>query len=169
LFGHTIGMKPCHVSTVTGERRVRHPAEAAVMVTLAVAEHPTAARVREALEAFNRGDFETLGTFLADDVVWHVGGSHELSGDYRGRDAALAYCAEAFALAGGTLHGEPFEILVSERHAGVFNRITGKRNGRMFDGVFAQAIRFDDNGRWAEYWALADEQDEVDDFWMGSP
>ncbi len=134
-----------------------------------MAEHPIAGRVRDALEAFSRGDFETLGSFLAEDVVWHVGGNHELSGDYRGRNAALAYCAEAFALAGGTLHGEPFEILVSDRHAGVFNRITGQRDGRKFDAVFAQAIRFDNEGRWAEYWALADEQDEVDAFWMRSP
>jgi uncharacterized protein len=134
-----------------------------------VAEHPIAGRVREALEAFSRGDFETLGSFLAEDVVWHVGGSHELSGDYRGRDAALAYCSEAFALTGGTLHGEPFEILVSDRHAGVFNRVTGERDGKKFDAVFAQALRFDDEGRWTEYWALADKQDEVDVFWMRSP
>jgi ketosteroid isomerase-like protein len=135
---------------------------------VAVAEHPRAARVREALQAFNRGDFDRLASFLAEDVVWHVGGSHELSGDYRGREAALAYCAEAYALAGGTLHGEPLEILVSERHAGVFNRVTGEYGGRKFDAVLAQAIRFDDEGRWAEYWALADEQDEVDAFWMRS-
>ena len=81
-----------------------------------MAEHPIAGRVRDALEAFSRGDFETLGSFLAEDVVWHVGGNHELSGDYRGRNAALAYCAEAFALAGGTLHGEPFEITQEEFH-----------------------------------------------------
>jgi ketosteroid isomerase-like protein len=134
-----------------------------------VAGHPLAERVREALEAFNRGDFDTLGSFLAEDVVWHVGGSHELSGDYRGRDAALAYCAEAFSLAGGTLHGDPLEILVSDRHAGVFNRVSGERDGKKFDAVLAQAVRFNDEGRWAEYWALADEQDEIDAFWAGSP
>jgi uncharacterized protein len=134
-----------------------------------VVEHPVAVRVREALEAFSRGDFETLGAFLADDVVWHVGGNHQLSGDYRGRVAALAYCAEAFALTSGTLHGEPFEILVSDRYAGVFNHVTGEREGRgKFDVLLAQAIRFDDEGRWAEYWALADGQDEVDAFWMAS-
>ena len=64
-------------------------------------------------------------------------------------------------------HGEPFEILVSERHAGVFNRVTGERDGRTFDVELAQALRFDDEGRWAEYWALADDQDELDAFWAG--
>jgi ketosteroid isomerase-like protein len=133
-----------------------------------LSEHPIAGRVREALLAFNQGDWERLATFLAEDVVWHVGGNHHLSGDYRGREAALAYCAEAFQLAGGTLYGEPVEILVSDRHAGVFNHVTGRRNGKRFDVVLAQAVRFDDDGRWAEYWALADEQDVIDAFWTAS-
>lgn len=121
--------------------------------------------MREALEAYDRGDFEALGSFLADDIVWHVGGHHPLSGDYRGRDAVLAYCARAFQLTGGTLRGEPMEILVGDRHAGIFNRITGERAGRRLDAELAQAVRFDDEGRWVEYWALADGQDSVDAFW----
>lgn len=130
-----------------------------------MAEHPNAARVRDALDAYNRGDFEAMRSYLADDVVWHVGGDHPLSGDYRGTDAVVGYCAKALELTGGTLRGEPLEILVDARHAGVFNRITGERDGAKLDTVLAQAITFDDDGRWTEYWALADNQDEVDDFW----
>jgi ketosteroid isomerase-like protein len=134
----------------------------------AVAEHPNVAGVREALSAYDRGDFDTLRSFLADDIVWHVGGNHPLSGDYRGRDAVVDYCARALGLTDGTLKGEPLEILVDDRHAGVFNHVTGERNGRRLDAVLAQAITFDDQGRWTEYWALADEQDEVDAFWEGA-
>jgi ketosteroid isomerase-like protein len=133
-----------------------------------VAEHPNAGRVRQALDAYNRGDFAALRSFLADDIVWHVGGHHPLSGDYRGRDAVVEYCVKALELTGGTLKGEPLEILVDERHAGVFNRVTGERNGRKLDTVLAQAITFDDQGRWTEYWALADEQERVDVFWAGA-
>jgi hypothetical protein len=131
-----------------------------------MAEHPNAARVREGFAAWNRGDFDTVREYLADDVVWHVGGDHPLSGDYRGRDAVLEYCARAFQLTGGTLKGEPLEILVDERHAGVFNRVTAERGARRLDAVLAQAVRFDGDGRWLEYWALADEQDDVDAFWV---
>ena len=34
-------------------------------------DHPNAALIREALEAFNSGDVETYAELLADDVVWH--------------------------------------------------------------------------------------------------
>jgi ketosteroid isomerase-like protein len=112
-----------------------------VSSAVAVVEDPVAVRVREALEAFSRGDFETLGAFLADDVVWHVGGNHQLSGDYQGRVAALAYCAEAFALTSGTLHGEPSEILVSDRYAGVFNHVTGERGVNLAEHPNARRMR----------------------------
>jgi ketosteroid isomerase-like protein len=131
----------------------------------AMAEHRNTGRVREALDAFDGGDFDTMRSFLAEDIVWHVGGDHPLSGDYRGRDEVLEYCARARELTAGTLRGEPLGILTNERHAGVFNRVTGERNGRKLDTVLAQAVRFDDKGRWTEYWALAAEQDDVDTFW----
>jgi uncharacterized protein len=134
-----------------------------------VDEHPNAAQVREGFDAYNRGDLEAMRPFLAENILWHVGGDHPLSGDYRGRDAVLDYCRKALDLTGGTLKGEPLEILVNDRHAGVFQRITGQRDGKSLDVVLAQALTFDDEGRWSEYWALADEQDDVDAFWAEAP
>jgi len=132
-----------------------------------VDEHPNAVRVREALDAYDRSDFDRLRQFMSEEIVWHVGGRHPLSGDYRGRDAVIDYCVRAQAAAGGTLRGERLEVLADDRHAGVFNRITGERDGDTLDAVLAQAITFDDEGRWTEYWALADDQDAVDTFWAG--
>jgi hypothetical protein len=130
-----------------------------------MAEHPNAARVREGFAAWNRGDFDTVREYLADDVVWHVGGDHPLSGDYRGRDAVLDYQAKVMQLTGDTLRGEPIDVLANDRHAGIFMRITGERDGKQLDVVLAQALELDEQGRWIEYWALADEQDAVDAFW----
>lgn len=126
------------------------------------------ARVRDALAAYDRGDFKKLGEFLSDDIVWHVGGAHPLSGDCRGRKAVLEYCAKAQVMAGGTLRGEPLEILANDRHAGVFNRVTGARGGKRLDTVLAQAVTFDEHGRWTEYWALGADQDDVDAFWSAA-
>jgi uncharacterized protein len=130
-----------------------------------VGGHPNVEHVREAFAAFNRGDVEAMRPFVADDVVWHVGGDHPLSGDYRGREAMLEYVAKVVELTRGTLAGEPIDILVNDRHAGVFQRVTGERDGKRLDVVLAQALTFDDEGRWAEYWALADDQHQVDEFW----
>ena len=55
-----------------------------------VAEHPNAGLIREAISLFNRRDWDAYREYFTDDVVWHVGGDHPLSGDYRGRDAMLS-------------------------------------------------------------------------------
>lgn len=128
-------------------------------------EHPNVQRVRDALVAYNRGDLDGMRSFIAEDVVWHVGGSHPLSGDYRGRDAVFDYYAKVRELTRGTLTLEPVDILVNDEHGGIFMRVTGERNGKTLDVVLAEALSFDESGRWAEYWALADEQEAVDAFW----
>src|SRR5918995_3696822 len=130
-----------------------------------VNERPNVERVRDAFAAFDRGDVDAIRPLLAEDIVWHVGGNHPLSGDYRGRESALEYIAKVVELTGGTLAGEPLAILVGDRHAGLFQRITGERGGKKLDVVLAQALELDGEGRWLEYWALADEQDRVDEFW----
>jgi ketosteroid isomerase-like protein len=130
-----------------------------------VEEHPNVERIRDALAAYNRGDLESMRSFLAEDVVWHVGGNHPLSGDYRGRDAVFDYYAKVRDLTGGTLTLEPLDILANDRHGGIFMRVSGQREGKTLDVVLAEALTLDESGRWAEYWALADEHDKVDAFW----
>ena len=50
-------------------------------------EHPNASVVREALTAFNRGDFEQFAAMVADDVNWYeVGASEPL----RGKEAVFS-------------------------------------------------------------------------------
>jgi ketosteroid isomerase-like protein len=66
-----------------------------------VAEHPNAALLREAISVFNRGDFDAYRAYFTEDVVWHVGGNHPLSGDYRGRDAIFEYFETVRGLTSG--------------------------------------------------------------------
>jgi ketosteroid isomerase-like protein len=128
-------------------------------------EHPNATRVREALDAYNSGDLESMKEHLAEDILWHVGGDHSLSGDYHGRDDVVAYFEKVRSLTGGTITLEPIEILASDSHAGIFMRATADRGGQPLDTTAAEAIRFDGEGRWAEYWAMNEDQDAVDAFW----
>jgi ketosteroid isomerase-like protein len=55
------------------------------------AEHPNAAAYRRTADAFRSGDRSALASLVADDVVWHVPGTHPMAGDIRGRDALLAW------------------------------------------------------------------------------
>jgi ketosteroid isomerase-like protein len=130
-----------------------------------MAEHPNVTRAREAFEAFNRGDFARYRQSFTDDVVWHVGGNHPMSGDYRGRDALFDYFERVRQLTGGSLRTSPQDILADATHCGVFTRVTAEREGRQLDVIQAQAFRMNADGKFTEYWALADDQDAVDAFW----
>ena len=66
-----------------------------------MAEHPNAGLIREAISLFNRGDWDAYREYFTEDVVWHVGGNHPLSGDYRGRDAIFEYFEKVRDLTGG--------------------------------------------------------------------
>jgi ketosteroid isomerase-like protein len=130
-----------------------------------VAEHPNVALVRRAIDTFNRGDFDAYRDFFTEDVVWHVGGNHPLSGDYQGRDAIFAYFEKVRELTGGGLRSEPQDILADDSHCGVFTHVTADRGDRHLDVVLAQAYRINPERKFSEYWALADDQDAVNAFW----
>lgn len=123
------------------------------------------ARVRSTLDAFSKGDSAAIRDCLAEDIVWHVGGDHPLAGEYRGRDAVIGYHQRVAEATAGTLSLDPVDIVANDRHAGIFIRVTGTRNGRSLDVEMAEAITFDDDGRWQEFWSLAEDQSTIDEFW----
>ena len=130
-----------------------------------MSEHPQVARTREFLATFARNDFDALGEFFSDDVVWHVAGKHPLAGDYRGRDELLAYFARAREESGGTLTLAPSGILANDEHVALFVRVTGERDGKRLDVEMAEAMDVGADGLWSAFWAMADDQDAVDEFW----
>ena len=130
-----------------------------------MSEHRNVARIRSALDVYNSGDYDVMKAFLADDIVWHVGGNHALSGDYEGVDAVLGYFRDVRRATAGTLQVEAEEILANDRHASIFMHVTAHRDVRRLDVLLAEALTLDDQGRWSEYWALSNDQGAVDAFW----
>ncbi len=122
-------------------------------------------RVRESLELVAQGNFEALRDFYTEDVVWHVGGNHPLSGDYRGQDELIKYFEQVRSMTHASLSLEPESILASDKHVAMFTRVKAEREGKTMDVVLAQVFRVAPDGRWSEYWALADDQEAVDQFW----
>lgn len=128
-------------------------------------EHPGAERARQSLELVTQGDFERLRDFYSDDVVWHVAGDHPLSGDYRGKEELFEYFARVNSLTGGSLAVEPESILATDKHVTMFTRVKARRDDKSLDVVLAQVFHVGPDGRWNEYWALADDQEAVNAFW----
>ncbi len=122
-------------------------------------------RLEAWLTSYGEQDQGTMLDSLAEDAVWHVGGTHQLSGDYRGREAILGYFDAVRRETGDSMRLEPLEIMANRRHGAAFLRVTADRQGRRMDTVVADAFRFDDDGRIVEFWAHSADQNAINEFW----
>ena len=127
--------------------------------------HLNRERLQAFLEAYGANDRDSVGEALAEDAVWHVGGTHRFSGDYRGREAILEYFDRTAAETGQTLHLEPIELMADDRHGAAFLRVTAARGESQLDVTMAEAFRFDADGKISEFWAHATDQAAIDAFW----
>lgn len=128
--------------------------------------HPNVERLQAFLDAYARGDRATLAAALSADAVWHVGGTHLFSGDYRGRDAILAYFDTVRQETDRTLTLRPRELLANDQRGAAFLHVTAARAGRQLDTTMAEAFVFADDGTIAEFWAHAADQQAIDRFWQ---
>lgn len=128
--------------------------------------HPNVQRLQAFLDAYAADDLAALAAALAEDAVWHVGGTHRHSGDYVGRQAILEYFGRVAAETSRTLRLNPIELLANDRRGAVFLRVTAERDGLQLDVTMAEGFHFNDDGRIREFWAHATDQDAIDRFWM---
>jgi uncharacterized protein len=118
-----------------------------------------------AMAAVSRGEIDRFGEILlSDNVVWHWPGASSVSGDYRGRAAALDLIRGFHRLTGGRLSVEPVDILEGDDHLMSFTHVTADQEGKRLDVVMADAMRFGPDGRVEEYWTLSNDQRAVDEF-----
>lgn len=129
-----------------------------------MAEHPNAAVLRKAYDAFAKGDMATLAELFAEDVVWHLPGRNPVSGVHRGRDAVFAAFAKFFELSGGTLKLDDHTILADDEHAVALNRATASRQGKQLNLLGADVFHVR-NGKVAEFWSFSEDQRIDDEFW----
>jgi hypothetical protein len=128
--------------------------------------HPNTERLQRFLDAYARRSRKDVADMLTEDAVWHVGGTHRLSGDYRGRDAILDYFDDVRDETKGTLKLEPIELISSDTRGSAFLRVTGSRGGKGLDVVMAEAFVFTPGGLISEFWAHASDQKAIDAFWQ---
>ena len=126
-----------------------------------MAEHPTAAWIREVYAAFFAGDLKTTGESFADDIIVHVAGRNPLSGSYQGKDQVFAMVAAESELV-SDLAAEIHDVLASDGHAVVLRTDSLSRNGRSWTGPVVDVMHVKD-GKVTEYWNIALDQYGYDD------
>ena len=126
-----------------------------------MAEHPTAAWIRELYAAFFAGDMETAGNGFADDIVVHLPGRNPLSGTYHGKDQVFAMLAAESELVSDPTT-EIHDVLASDDHAVVLRTDSVSRNGRTWAGPCVDVMHVKD-GKITEYWNTSLDQYGYDD------
>lgn len=133
-------------------------------------EHPNVDRFRALYEAFSKGDAETVGEALADDLVWHVPGRHRFSGDRSKADTMALFdeVVPEFSETGKSVIST-FNIDIEGIHASddwVFMRVhwSHTRNGKRFDQHGVEVFRLNAEGKISEFWALMRDTMAFDEF-----
>jgi hypothetical protein len=129
-----------------------------------MAEHPNVALLRRGYEAFSKGDMATIAALFSEDAVYHVPGSHLLSGDHRGRDAVLGVLAKLGELSGGTLSIDVHEVLATDDHGVVLHWERASRQGKQLDSLETVVYHLR-GGKITEMWSFFYDQRTEDEFW----
>jgi len=96
-----------------------------------VSVHKNVDTVRRGYQAFNTADLKTLTELFHEDASWHVPGRSHMAGDYKGRDAVLAFFGRIGQETGGNFKAELRHVLADEEGRVVaIHRDSAKRNGK---------------------------------------
>ncbi len=132
-----------------------------------MAEHPNVAVVRNAYEAFGRGDLEGALRDLADDCVFHFGGDGPNSGDHKGKDAITAALIANFELTAGTQALDIRSIYADDDRAVVVLHETASRpDGASLSVDEAHVLNLRD-GQVTDLWDVPEDVQAHDDFFDG--
>jgi ketosteroid isomerase-like protein len=120
--------------------------------------------VRRVFSAFAGGDARALFEVIAEDAVWHVGGSVPVARTYHGRSDIFELFKSTRRLTDGTYRSQLRWALAGEGHAVAVYRATGTRDGRTLDIDQALLITLRD-GKWHEIVAVPTDPAAFEAFW----
>lgn len=108
--------------------------------------------VREAVDAFVRGDMETLSGLFADDLVVHVPPGLPISGTYEGQEAFFNdMLGKVVATLGGPPQLETHDFTSSDDHVVGLYTIRAQRDGETYEWSHVNVYHVA-GGRIQEFW-----------------
>ena len=129
-----------------------------------MADYPNAEPIRQAFDAFARGDMATMQSLVAEDTVWHIAGRGPLAGDHHGRDAVFEMFGRLVQASEGTFDQRLLDVLTSEDHAVALTHATARRGDHNYKGQDAWIFELRD-GQIAEACWRPEDVYAADEFW----
>ena len=121
--------------------------------------------LREYFKAAENGDIATLNELFADDVVAHAAGNHELSADYRGKEAVFGFFGRLAELSGGTARLALRDAIADDSFAVALVDAYGRVGDNVIDGEPTAIVLRIADGRFVELWSHHYDQPRMDALW----
>jgi ketosteroid isomerase-like protein len=112
-------------------------------------------RVRQAFDAFARGDLQTVSDSLSDDAVWHGRGSTKFGKDFKGKQATMANIMD-YAQTFQDIKQDIHDILASDSHVAALVTASVSRNGKTHQDQQVFLFHVNDEGKVTEAWIVND-------------
>ena len=126
-------------------------------------ENPNVARIKEGYAAFAKSDFAVLNNLFAEDLLWHVPGRNQLSGDYRGREAVYGFFGRLMEVTAGSFNLEVHAVLANDEHGVAMVVTTASRAGQRIEVKDVHVMHLRD-GKVLEFWTASTDQYAFDEF-----
>lgn len=115
--------------------------------------------------ALAQGDFETVGTLLSDDLIWHQPGKGAVSGIFSGKQNVFAHLGEMAQLSNGTFAINQVDYVTENGDLVVAAvAFAASAGGCSIEMKGVDLFRFED-GLIKEVWLFSERIDEEDGFW----
>jgi ketosteroid isomerase-like protein len=117
------------------------------------------------VDSLGKGDMETVGKLLADDVIWHQPGASHLSGLHNGKQDLFAHLGKFMELSGNTFRVTKVgSVMANDNMVAATLHFMAERPGRKLsmDGVDTMRIA---DGKIKEVWLFSGDQAAEDAFW----
>ncbi len=126
-------------------------------------DHPSGAILKQAHEAFQQGDLEALFGMMTDDCAWHMPGESVLSGTFVGREEILT-SFQRLQENVDAYWAHPLDYFGSDDHVCLVAQVHARRGDKVLDVKECLLWRLNEEGKLAEVWHLALDQDAWDAF-----
>lgn len=115
--------------------------------------------------ALAQGDFETVGSLLSDDLIWHQPGKGAVSGIFSGKQNVFAHLGEMAQLSNGTFAIDQVDYVTENGDLVVAAvAFAASAGGCSIEMKGVDLFRFED-GLIKEVWLFSERIDEEDSFW----
>ena len=119
--------------------------------------HPNETSFREALEAFDKRDYEAASMYFSEDLVWHYPCRNPLQGVYHGRAGLIDFFTRLYDMSGGAVKADTVHMLADDNYVIRVARIHFEPGGKLVEWMGASVCTVNADGLVNEAWIYEDD------------